>query len=241
MTPNISLPLSKCICGKMECKITFGACHCGCGGTTRISSRNDKRSGERKGYPVRFVHGHHRTIERPDMNEVAHFKIEGVYCRLIALTQGLYAIAWESDYESLSKYNWFAKWDDGVKGFYACRNIKINGKWTSISMHRQLLGLGTGDIFEGDHKDPLQTLDNRRDNIRIANRDEQMRNRRLNKRNTSGYKEVSLTPSGKSYRARISIDGVRVHLGVRKTAKAAHDELFVPAALKHYGEFARFK
>ena len=42
-----------------------------------------------------------------------------------------------------------------------------------------------------------------------------------------------------NYRARIGVGGKMVTLGVRKTAEAAHRELYVPAALKLHGEFAR--
>lgn len=243
MTPRKSVPPpSGCICGDPACAVQFGYCHCRCGGKTKISPRDDKRTNEIKGMPRRFIHGHHRTQQRQDLSSVWHFKIDGVYCRLIPLTQGQYTIVWESDYKWLMRWRWFAIWSDESRCYYAARAVKRGkGKFSTLSMHRQILGLANSDPREGDHKNPWNTLDNRRDNLRLAGRSGQMQNRRINKRNTSGYKGVNLCPNGKSYRARIMINGKRVHLGVRRTAKAAHDELFVPAALKHYGEFARFK
>ena len=39
-------------------EIPYGYCHCGCGQLTRIAEKTNVKMGRRKGYPVRFVHGH---------------------------------------------------------------------------------------------------------------------------------------------------------------------------------------
>jgi len=43
----------------------------------------------------------------------------------ILLTQGQYALVDDADYEELSNFNWYAKWDAHTKSFYAGRYIKI--------------------------------------------------------------------------------------------------------------------
>lgn len=35
-------------------------CECGCGGQTRIATKNDRRAGQVKGQPLRFIYGHSR-------------------------------------------------------------------------------------------------------------------------------------------------------------------------------------
>lgn len=159
--------------------------------------------------------------------------------REIPLTQGQVTIADAADYEWLSCYKWRAHRRPGTMIFYAVTNTKtVNGKRYRIYMHRLILGLGYGDKSEGDHRDPLKTLDNRRSNLRMADDSEQQRNKRKMKNNTTGFKGVYRTKNGK-YRAQIKTDIGYLRLGYRDTAQAAHTELWVPAALKYHGEFAR--
>jgi hypothetical protein len=86
-----------------EISIPNGFCHCGCGGKTRIAAANCTSSRSIKGEPRRFIYGHQRRI-RPVIEEAQPFKLDGIYCRLIPLTQGQYAIVWASDYE------WLMQW-----------------------------------------------------------------------------------------------------------------------------------
>ena len=57
----------------------------------------------------------------------------------IGLTQGKVAVVDDDMQDELNQYNWFAKKDRNT--WYATRNDRIDGKKTSISMHRQILGL----------------------------------------------------------------------------------------------------
>lgn len=68
-----------------------------------------------------------------------------------------------------------------------------------------------------------------------------MQNRGRFKSNTSGYKGVSFDNRMGMFRARVSINGKRIHLGYRDEAEDAYHDLYVPAAIKHHGEFARLK
>jgi len=42
-------------------KIPFGYCQCGCGSNTKPASETNHRTGSKKGYPLRFIHGHNRA------------------------------------------------------------------------------------------------------------------------------------------------------------------------------------
>lgn len=119
------------------------------------------------------------------------FKIDGVYCRLIPLSRGLYAIVWESDYEWLMQWKWHAYFDKKGRCWYAARNtLARHGKRHSVSMTREIMGLGIGDQREVDHKNTGDTLDNRRSNLRICEHRQNSRNRRRNSKNSSGIKGV---------------------------------------------------
>ena len=47
-----------CICGKENCQIPFGLCHCGCGQQTLLASQNNKGRHWIAGKPMRFVNYH---------------------------------------------------------------------------------------------------------------------------------------------------------------------------------------
>ena len=99
--------------------------------------------------------------------------------RYIPLTQNKYTIVDDADYPELSKYSWFAQKQHS--GYYAIRNSSlINGKRHPIRMHRQILGLEHGDKRVGDHIHH-NTLDNRRNNLRICTNAENLKNRKIKK------------------------------------------------------------
>ena len=141
----------------------------------------------------------------------------------IELTQGKRAIVDDADYQYLSKYNW--SYDDG----YASRGIRMNGKRKIILMHRFLMGLYFGDKRVVDHINH-NTLDNRRENLRICTKAENRRNSRKSKNNTSSFKGVFKeickykrkdgTVWSKTYwMAYIKIDGKQKNLAVSHSRK----------------------
>jgi hypothetical protein len=159
--------------------------------------------------------------------------------RAITLTKGQVALVDDSDYEWLSQHKWFAKWNTGTRSYYAARSSpRENGKQYTIRMHREILGLERGDKREGDHKEPRDTLNNQRSNLRMAKHDQNGCNRGSNRNNTSGFKGVSWYPKYGKWLARINISGKRIFLGYFDTAEEAH-ETYRIAAEKYHGEFAR--
>jgi hypothetical protein len=88
-----------------------------------------------------------------------------------------------------------------------------------------------------DHKFG-DTLDNRKQSLRLCTNDENRKNSKLNKNNTSGYKGVIWYKPYKKWRAEITIFYISKHLGYFKNkicAACAYNN----AASKYFGEFAR--
>lgn len=83
-----------------------------------------------------------------------------------------------------------------------------------------------------------QTTDNRIENLREASRAQNLWNTRMHSTNRQGMKGVSVSCSGKKYRARIFLNGKEKHLGVFTTVKEAN-AAYEAAARKNFGEFAR--
>lgn len=75
-------------------------------------------------------------------------------------------------------------------------------------------------------------------NLREATRSENLRNRGLQRNNTSGFKGVIFDKRTGMWQARIKIHGRRILLGLHETPEAAH-AAYCEAAAKHHGEFAK--
>jgi hypothetical protein len=234
-TPKPILPL--CVCGDPLCKIPYSYCHCGCGAKTQIAAQSRRDARWIKDQPKLFIL-HHRCLPAPIPEEAVPFKIAGVYCRLIALSKGQYAIVNADDYPRLAVHRWSAAQNRTSTGFYAVRKTRtdLNGKRRTIWMHREVVGLSPDDPRECDHVDSISTTDNRRKNLRKAYLIENRRNARLRKDNTSGFKGVY--KNGKNWSARIVADKKPIALGTRKVKEDAA-LLYREAAPKYHGRFAR--
>lgn len=243
MTPRKSVPPpSGCICGDPHCAIAFGLCHCGCGKKTTIAKETSRRDRQYKGFPVKYIAGHSSgsRVREIGLEGASHFKIDGVYCRLIYLSKGQYTIIWESDYDWLSRWKWNAYWNKATRSYYAVRTeVLPDGRRTSVWMHRALMGIGDGDERTVDHRRTADTLDNRRPNLRFATMSEQMRNQRTPMDNTSGVKGVFWDKDRKLWRALITVNYKVIFLGRRKSKEAAA-ALYRAAQIKYHGEFANF-
>ena len=148
----------------------------------------------------------------------------------IPLTQGKVALVDDEDGGTVSPHRWYAKREGRV--WYAYRNvpsITTKSGYTTLAMHRYLT-----DYRMVDHKNG-NGLDNRRSNLRPADRKRNGANRGPN----TAYllKGVIVAPNGK-FRARITVDGHQKHLGVFHSYQEAA-EAYDAAALLYFGEFAR--
>lgn len=152
----------------------------------------------------------------------------------IPLTNGKVALVDSSDYAEASKRKWVAykvgkKWR--VARTESCTHNR-SGK-TTIHLARYIVDCAKG--MEVDHING-NPLDNRRGNLRVCSRLQNAKNKGRYSNSSHKFKGIIRIPSG--FRARIGVNGVKVHLGVFKTeveAALAYNE----AALIHHGDFAR--
>jgi hypothetical protein len=232
MTPRkINIALVGCICGKTDCGIPYGLCHCGCGGRTKLATCNRAARGWIKGQPHRFIKFHNRAQwGEIDGNT---YQVGEVLFRRIPLTQGQYALVSPHRYDYLMKRKWCAVWCKGTRSFYA--SCFENGR--VVKMHRLILGLDVGDSPTGDHKESGDTLNNTDENLRFADRREQQYNKRKPSHNTSGYKGVSFHKKSGRWMAVIRVDGKQIYLGLFNTPELAY-AAYCAAAIQHHREFA---
>jgi hypothetical protein len=127
--------------------------------------------------------------------------------------------------------------------FYATRTDYTSGKAVNIKMHRAILGLEPGDKRVGDHIKCEQTLNNTRENLRIATSVQNAHNRRIRKDSTSGYKGVRHISSygpgvKKPWETTIYVNGKNIWLGAFATPLEAY-QVRCRELLKYHGEFSR--
>jgi hypothetical protein len=91
---------------------------------------------------------------------------------------------------------------------------------------------------EVDHIDGNK-LNNKIENLRAATTKQNQWNSKKPITNTSGYKGVSWHKNKNNWISSITLFGKLKYLGSFKTAEQAH-EAYKQAAIKHFGEFARF-
>lgn len=133
------------------------------------------------------------------------------------------------DYDKIKDYTWSCR-----PGGYAGSTKKTNGKHKTYNAYRIIMGVEDTNL-EVDHINGNK-WDNRKANLRIVSHADNMKNRKLNKNNKSGYTGVKETRCG-TWNAQIFCDGKYIGLGTYKTkeeavaARKAGEE-------KYFGKFA---
>lgn len=218
--------------------VPHGYCHCGCGQQTRVADKTYKCFNIKKGEPWRYIAGHQKKI-RPIPEDAVPFKLYGVYCRLIPLSQGQFMIVDAANYDEMARIKWYARWDDDNKSYYAVSHKQGRGKKRNlIWAHRFVLRMDDGDPRKADHIDPLRTTENCIGNLRIANKFESSQNRRRAKNNKSGRKGVSWHEKTQKWKSSLGANGVRYYLGEYDDFEVAC-RVRAEAEIKYHGEFAR--
>lgn len=141
----------------------------------------------------------------------------------VPLTQGYEAIVDAADVPAVERRNWLAsvvrRRDGSIRTVYAAtREPRGPYRQTTIYMHRLLTGTAAG--LETDHRDG-DGLNNRRTNLRVATKAQNMHNQRLPENNTSGVKGVSRDKWSGKWHARIGLNGKRKSLGYFEDLDAA--------------------
>lgn len=108
------------------------------------------------------------------------------------------------DFEKLSEF----KWKLSAQG-YAYRSVHRPGP---LLLHREILGLGQGELLCTDHRN-LNKLDNRRRNLRRLRQCYNSQNLGLARNNTTGHRMVSWYPRDRKYRVKTKRGGQSVWIG----------------------------
>ena len=120
----------------------------------------------------------------------------------IRLSQNQVAIIDDIDVALVEQYKWYAKYCKATHTYYAYTNIWLNGRKTTLQMHRLIMGAATGEGV--DHVDH-EGLRNNRSNLRKCTTSQNMANRRMPINNTSGYKGVCFDKTRGLWMAQIVI------------------------------------
>lgn len=109
------------------------------------------------------------------------------------------------DYERVFARNWCV-----TKGKYFHTSIVKDGKRSKLKLHRFIMGDPAGKKV--DHCDPSNTFDNRKQNLRIATDSQNMCNR-PGWSKKSKFKGLATSTNGRSWSARIMVNGESIGLG----------------------------
>ena len=150
----------------------------------------------------------------------------------IKLHNGMLAIVDDEDYEYCNQFKWYAVKSRNT--FYAGR-APLDGNKKLILMHREILGVH-GNL-QVDHRN-YNSLDNRKENMRVCTPQQNNQNQRCSKRNKFGAKGVTWCKISKKFRARIATGEKRIHLGCFNVLGDA-DSAYRIAEEKYFGEFSR--
>lgn len=116
----------------------------------------------------------------------------------------------DEDYNELIKYKWFANFLKNTGSYYARTNVRLpNGKMTLKSPAQILFGDYDGCCDHINH----DTLDNRRENLRICTTSQNNMNRTKSANKSSTYKGVCWYYRSNKWMARIKHNDTRYHLG----------------------------
>ena len=150
--------------------------------------------------------------------------------KLLPISQEQFTQVDDEDFEWLSKYKWY--YSGGYPKRYNKRNEPL------IRMNREVLERNGYDITNKkvDHKNG-DTLNNTKDNLRIATHSQNLFNRGKPSSNTSGFKGVSWRKKDKFYEAYITANKKRIRLGCFDNLIAAA-RAYDKAAIELHGEFA---
>ena len=137
------------------------------------------------------------------------------------------------DWDEVKKY----KWSLTTKPDPYIFNRQRDRTPLHIYLHRLVLGLSYGDGYIADHING-NTLDNRKENLRIVTSSQNSMNTRISKDNTSGYKGVSYSKAMNKWTVQIFAKGENTVVGhfddIDKAVEARKRE-----EIRLFGDYSR--
>ena len=133
-----------------------------------------------------------------------------VNMKRIKLTQCLYAIVDDEDFEELSKHKWYANYNYAVCGYYAGRKDYSFTPIKAILMHKQIMNTPNGMVTDHINHD---TLYNCKSNLRVCTNSQNHMNTKLRKDNTSGITGVVLEKKINKWKSQIVLNQKLIYLG----------------------------
>lgn len=150
----------------------------------------------------------------------------------VKLTQGAVALIDADDWERLQGYTWF-NWRRPNTN-YVRTSIRNGDTQKTLLMHRLILD--APDNLEVDHVDG-NGLNNRKSNIRLATRMQNCANITVSREGTSQFKGVSWDTLSGKWKAQISANKKKKHIGLYADELHAA-RAYNRAAEQAFGEFA---
>lgn len=142
--------------------------------------------------------------------DVIDLPCDNLFTSYIPLTRGKYALVSSQDRSWVERYNWCVLGEHGYAGRFISKGLPVK------RMHREVLerllgrALSRHELVDHINHD---TLDNRRENLRLADNSQNHGNQRLTSRNTSGHKGIFWEADRRKWRTTIRYRGLAIIIG----------------------------
>lgn len=138
------------------------------------------------------------------------------------------------DYEKIKDFHWYMDKDGYICGW---ESSGYKNPVKEVKFHRVVMNvLDMKDILI-DHIKRSFIWDNKKENLRIADKSKNMMNSKLNKNNTSGIKGVVWSSKNKNWVSQIMINRKGIYLGSFPIFESAVKSRLI-GEKKYFGEFA---